>query len=94
MENSLQYSVTYDANGNRTNELNQWWNNPTWVNGNQTNYTYDANGNLMSRLYQTWNGAWVNNTQDLYTYQQVTSVTDARQLPTHYTFVPKLSQSF
>src|SRR5437867_2433032 len=60
---------TYDANGNRTSELQQHWNGTAWDNNYQYIYTYDVNGNQTSELYQKWNGtAWVNNEQWTATY--------------------------
>ncbi len=90
LANALQHSYTYDANGNCTNDLCQGWNDPNWVNANQTTYAYDANGNLTSDLYQTWSGGWVNNTQDVYTYQLLTAVKDNPKLPNEF----HLSQNY
>jgi len=64
-----KYTYTYDANGNMTEELRQWWKRNHWVISYRFTYNYDANGNMMEELYQNWeNNTWVFRWKYTYTY--------------------------
>ena len=79
--NSYKYSYTYDANFRETREVDQNWDSTVnaWTNSSNLIITRDVNGNATANTYQTDSlGTWVNNNQELYTYngnnQQTTDI--------------------
>lgn len=62
-----KYNITYDAQGNWTNELWMLLSNSIWVNDYRNTATYDANGSLVSVFGESWEqSAWVNSYRGTY----------------------------
>jgi hypothetical protein len=58
--NNIQYLNNFDANNNKTNEVEQTWVSAAWANTTQSYFTYDVNNNNTSELDQTWsNFSWI-----------------------------------
>ena len=54
------FTYTYDANGNETSFLLQYWNGQSWVNDHRRVAHYDNRSNLLSRYLQFWDeNNWV-----------------------------------
>lgn len=75
--NSTYTQITYDANGNITETLNQNWNNNAWVNSTRIQHTYSNNLETME-LGQNWDtqNGWVDSYQYLYTYDSSNNLTE------------------
>jgi hypothetical protein len=70
-------SINYDANYNKTSEIEHWWDGNSWVIGTLLTQTYDANNNCISYLSKNWNGSgWVNYMKSNYTYDANNNVMD------------------
>ncbi|MCS3640707.1 T9SS type A sorting domain-containing protein [Salinibacter ruber] len=66
---SRRSTYTYDAEGNRTRELDEDWNGSSWMKDYRWTYTYDAEGNRTRELNEYWDGnSWVKSSRFTYTY--------------------------
>jgi len=75
--NRGKHTYTYDANGNMTEELCQYWYNNAWVISWEYTYTYNTNGNMTEELWQYWeNNAWANSRKHTYTYDANGNMTE------------------
>src|ERR1035437_7813093 len=69
IKDSLRYTYTYNSSGEYLTELDAYWTNNAWVDGQRFTYTYDNSGKMLTELYEDWtNNAWVNNSRVTYTY--------------------------
>ena len=69
--NDIRYIFSYNAQGLKTRELMQYWQENQWVNQyeNKYTYTYDANNNLLTELHEGWNNnQWKPYYKYTYTY--------------------------
>jgi len=76
-ENLTLVATNYDANGNKTAELDRVWVNGDWVNVNQTLWNYNAD-NMVTAIVFKEGADLENNTQTLYTYNDDNTIVTNR----------------
>ena len=77
---TLDY-FTYDNTGNCVTDINQFWQNSTWVNMNKFTYLFDKFNNNDTTVYETWeNNNWLICGDYLYVYDNAGNTTSAEFL--------------